>query len=81
MSKTQPSLRDFVPLSNPNPRFKPWASVVCPFGTRKPDVDLTRSKLICVSPALEEVNLRLKRCVGDLTVQNQILKEVNAKKW
>lgn len=31
--------------------------------------------------ALEEENERLKRIVADLSVQNQILKEVNAKKW
>ena len=31
--------------------------------------------------ALEEENGRLKRVVADLTVQVQILKEVNAKKW
>ena len=31
--------------------------------------------------ALEEENQRLKRAVADLTVQVQILKEVNAKKW
>ena len=31
--------------------------------------------------ALEEENARLKRVVADLTVQNHILKEVNAKKW
>ena len=31
--------------------------------------------------ALEEENSRLKRVVADLTVQIQILKEVNAKKW
>ena len=31
--------------------------------------------------ALEEENARLKRCVADLTEQNQILKEVNSKKW
>lgn len=31
--------------------------------------------------ALEEENSRLKRVVGDLSVQIQILKEVNAKKW
>lgn len=31
--------------------------------------------------ALEEENSRLKRIVADLSVQNQILKEVNAKKW
>ena len=31
--------------------------------------------------ALEEENGRLKRVVADLTVQMQILKEVNAKKW
>ena len=30
---------------------------------------------------LEEENNRLKRLVADLSVQNQILKEVNAKKW
>ena len=31
--------------------------------------------------ALEEENARLRRLVADLSVQNQILKEVNAKKW
>ncbi len=31
--------------------------------------------------ALEEENNRLKRLVADLSVQNQILKEVNSKKW
>lgn len=31
--------------------------------------------------ALEEENGRLKRAVAELTVQVQILKEVNAKKW
>lgn len=31
--------------------------------------------------SLEEENGRLKRLVADLSVQNQILKEVNAKKW
>jgi putative transposase len=31
--------------------------------------------------ALEEENVRLRRLVADLSVQNQILKEVNAKKW
>jgi putative transposase len=31
--------------------------------------------------ALEEENGRLKRIVADLSIQNQILKEVNAKKW
>jgi putative transposase len=31
--------------------------------------------------ALEEENNRLKRAVADLTVQIQILKEVNSKKW
>jgi putative transposase len=30
---------------------------------------------------LEEENQRLKRLVADLSIQNQILKEVNAKKW
>jgi putative transposase len=30
---------------------------------------------------LEEENHRLKRAVADLTVQVQILKEVNSKKW
>lgn len=30
---------------------------------------------------LEEENGRLKRAVADLTVQVQILKEVNSKKW
>lgn len=31
--------------------------------------------------ALEEENARLKRLVADLSVQNDILKEVNSKKW
>ncbi len=31
--------------------------------------------------AIEEENSRLKRAVADLTVQVQILTEVNAKKW
>jgi putative transposase len=31
--------------------------------------------------ALEEENARLKRLVADLSVQNQILKDVNSKKW
>jgi putative transposase len=31
--------------------------------------------------ALEEENSRLKRLVADLSIDNQILKEVNAKKW
>jgi len=31
--------------------------------------------------ALEEENNRLKRAVADLTVQVQILNEVNSKKW
>lgn len=31
--------------------------------------------------SLEEENDRLKRAVADLTVQVQILKEVNSKKW
>jgi putative transposase len=31
--------------------------------------------------SLEDENSRLKRAVADLTVQNQILKEVNSKKW
>ena len=31
--------------------------------------------------ALKDENGRLKRLVADLSVQNQILKEVNAKKW
>jgi putative transposase len=31
--------------------------------------------------ALEEENGRLKRIIADLSVQNHILKEVNAKKW
>ena len=31
--------------------------------------------------AMEEENARLRRLVADLSVQNQILKEVNAKKW
>jgi putative transposase len=30
---------------------------------------------------LEEENGRLRRLVAELSVQNQILKEVNAKKW
>ena len=31
--------------------------------------------------ALEEENGRLQRLVAELSVQNQILKEVNSKKW
>jgi putative transposase len=31
--------------------------------------------------ALEQENSRLKRAVADLTLDNQILKEVNSKKW
>lgn len=31
--------------------------------------------------SLEEENGRLKRLVAELSIQNQILKEVNAKKW
>ena len=31
--------------------------------------------------ALEEENSRLKRQVADLSLDNQILKEVNSKKW
>jgi putative transposase len=31
--------------------------------------------------SLEEENGRLKRLVADLSIQNQILKEVNSKKW
>lgn len=31
--------------------------------------------------ALEDENGRLKRIIADLSVQNHILKEVNAKKW
>jgi putative transposase len=30
---------------------------------------------------LEDENARLRRLVADLSVQNQILKEVNSKKW
>jgi len=31
--------------------------------------------------SLEEENGRLKRIIADLSVQNHVLKEVNAKKW
>jgi putative transposase len=31
--------------------------------------------------ALEQENSRLKRAVADLTLDNQILRDVNAKKW
>jgi len=31
--------------------------------------------------ALESENARLKRIIADLSVQNDILKEVNSKKW
>ena len=31
--------------------------------------------------SLEDENARLKKMVADLSVQNQILKEVNSKKW
>ena len=30
---------------------------------------------------LEQENARLKRAVADLTLDNQVLKELNAKKW
>ena len=30
---------------------------------------------------LEEENRRLKKAVADLTLDNQILKEINSKKW
>jgi putative transposase len=30
---------------------------------------------------LEDENARLRRLVADLSVQNQILKEVNSRKW
>jgi putative transposase len=40
------------------------------------DVDEARR-----SRALEDENGRLKRLVADLSIQNQILKEVNSKKW
>ena len=31
--------------------------------------------------SLEDENARLKRIIADLSVQNDILKEVNSKKW
>ncbi|MEM7603607.1 MAG: transposase [Verrucomicrobiota bacterium] len=31
--------------------------------------------------ALEDENARLKRLVADISLQNEILKEVNSKKW
>lgn len=31
--------------------------------------------------ALEQENARLKRLVADLSLDNQILKDVNSKKW
>ena len=31
--------------------------------------------------ALEEENTRLKRLVADLSLDNQILKDINSKKW
>ncbi len=41
-------------------------------------MDLTEMRRL---KSLEEENGRLKRLVADLSVQNQILKEVNSKKW
>lgn len=42
------------------------------------DLDVSEARRL---RALEEENNRLKRIVADLTVQNDILKHVNSKKW
>lgn len=42
------------------------------------DMDVSEARRL---RALEEENARLKRLVADLSVQNDILKEVNSKKW
>ena len=41
-------------------------------------IDVSEARLL---RSLEEENGRLKRIIADLSVQNHILKEVNAKKW
>ena len=42
------------------------------------DMDVNEARKL---RSLEEENRRLKNLVADLSVQNQILKEVNSKKW
>jgi putative transposase len=51
--------------------FHNWKSKYGGMGTE----ELTRLRL------LEQENSRLKRAVADLTLDNQILRDVNAKKW
>ena len=46
--------------------------------TKYGGMDVTEARRL---RALEDENGRLKRAVADLTVQVQILKEVNSKKW
>lgn len=42
------------------------------------DMDVNKARKLKV---LEEENSRMKRIIADLTMQNDILKEVNSKKW
>ena len=42
------------------------------------DMDVNKARQL---KALEEENSRMKRIIADLTMQNDILKEVNSKKW
>lgn len=39
------------------------------------------SQELCRLRNLEQENSRLKRAVADLTLDNQILKDINSKKW
>ena len=42
------------------------------------DMDIPEARRL---KALEEENRRLKKIVADISIENDILKEVNAKKW
>jgi len=42
------------------------------------DMDIDEAKKL---KALQEENFRMKKIIAELTMQNDILKEVNAKKW
>ena len=42
------------------------------------DMDVNKARKL---KSLEEANSRMKRIIADLTMQNDILKEVNSKKW
>ena len=57
-------------------------------GLSEPTFYSWRKKYDCLSVSelhrlreLEQENSRLKRAVADLTLDNQILKDVNSKKW